>query len=293
MIKSLHENHIRPVAGTHILIRHSQTTALLLGCILVALGANACLASPIDFHAKSAEEILLAQRAIADSVPMVTPPAAVNPTPSDADAVLESASPKSPGRAFLLNLLVPGAGHLYAGNKRGWVHLGLEGATWVTYLYYHDRGKTKENEFEGYADTHWDYQRWKAESMVGGDYTQESDALITDFMNTNRQQFYEDIGKLPIYWYGWDDYNPGVEDADSRRFYRGVRNDSNNFLKNARYAVVGGFVNRIVSAVDVLRLVKNRGRAKLDDDTSIKFNMRTRPFSNENALKITLTRRLD
>jgi hypothetical protein len=72
-----------------------------------------------------------------------------------------------------------------------------------------------------------------------------------------------------------------------------VRNDSNNFLKNARYAVVGGFVNRIVSAVDVLRLVKNRGRAKLDDDTSIKFNMRTRPFSNENALKITLTRRLD
>ena len=51
-------------------------------------------------------------------------------------------------------------------------------------------------------------------------------------------------------------------------------------------------MNRIVSAVDVLRLLKNRGRANLGNDTQVKFNMRTRPFSNENALKITVTRRL-
>ena len=73
--------------------------------------------------------------------------------------------------------------------------------------------------------------------------------------------------------------NPTSDDAETRRFYRGIRNDSNNFLKNARYAVIGGFVNRVVSAVDVLRILKNRGRANLGADTSIKFNMRTRPFS--------------
>jgi hypothetical protein len=249
------------------------------------------LASPIDFHTRSAEEILLAQRAIADSVPQPVPPPSIGvPEPGIA---ADAAPPpvKSPGRAFLMNLIVPGAGHLYAGNKRGWIHLGLEGATWVSYLYYHDRGKTKEDEFEAYADANWDYQRW-ANSQT---YSAEKDQLILDFMQTNRQQYYEDIGKLSDFWTGWDGYAPYPDaggDAATRRFYRGIRNDSNNFLKNARYAVVGGFVNRIVSAVDVLRLLKNRGRANLGADTSIKFNMRTRPFSNENALKVTLTRRL-
>jgi len=266
MIKSLSEPHIRPVTGTTTLSRRQQTSVLLLVASAAILGASACLASPIDFRTKSAEEIFLAQRAIADSVPQAaSPPAVTTPAAGgEHDVDLYIAPAKSPGRAFLMNLLVPGAGHLYAGNKRGWIHLGLEGATWVTYLYYHDRGKSKEDEFEAYADDH-------------------------------RQQYYEDIGKLTDFRTGWDDYDPdpAIEDAGARHYYRGIRNDSNNFLKNARYAVVGGFVNRLVSAVDVLRLVKNRGRANLGDDTSIKFNMRTRPFSNENALKITVTRRLD
>jgi hypothetical protein len=291
MINSLYEPHIRPESGNSILTRIAISTTLLATALLAVFGARACPASPFDYQAHSVGEILLAQRAIADTVP--TPP----PPPPLADpGVLEAndAPPpaKSPGRAFLLNMLVPGTGHLYAGNKRGWIHLGLEGATWVSYLYYHDRGKTKEDEFEAYADNNWDYQRWKSESQLAGTYTSEADQLISDFAATNRQQYYEDIGKLPIYWTGWQDFDAATGDAQSRRFYRGVRNDSNNFLKNARYAVVGGFVNRIVSAVDVLRLVKNRGRANLGADTSIKFNMRTRPFSNENALKVTLSRRL-
>ena len=291
MIKSLSEPHIRPVTGTTTLSRRQQTSVLLLVASAAILGASACLASPIDFRTKSAEEIFLAQRAIADSVPQAaSPPAVTTPAAGgEHDVDLYIAPAKSPGRAFLMNLLVPGAGHLYAGNKRGWIHLGLEGATWVTYLYYHDRGKSKEDEFEAYADDHWDYQRWSNSPS----YSLERDDLIMDFMQNNRQQYYEDIGKLTDFRTGWDDYDPAIEDAGARHYYRGIRNDSNNFLKNARYAVVGGFVNRLVSAVDVLRIVKNRGRARLGDDTTIKFNMRTRPFSNENALKITVTRRLD
>ncbi len=288
MIKSLYKPHIRPVTGARTLNRNQQTSVLLFVAMVTILGASACLASPIDFHVKSTEEILLAQRAIADTVPEPMPPPAVG-TPTDEAADADAASAKSPGRAFLMNLLVPGTGHLYAGNKRGWVHLGLEGATWVTYLYYHDRGKSKEDEFEAYADENWDYQRW-ANSPT---YSLERDDLIMDFMQNNRQQYYEDIGKLTDFRTGWVDYDPTINDAGTRHYYRGIRNDSNNFLKNARFAVVGGFVNRLVSAVDVLRLVKNRGRANLGEDTSIKFNMRTPPFSDENALKITITRRLD
>jgi hypothetical protein len=266
---------------------------LCLGVLAVALGivgaAKPACADDLDLPTYTPETILLAQRAIADSVS--------EPAPS---AIAESAVPresetpkaKSPGRAFLLNMLVPGAGHLYAGNKRGWVHLGLEGATWVTYLYYHDRGKSKERQFEAYADANWDSTTY----MNSSTYDPDRWAILENFLSSgNDQQYYEDIGKLSDYWTGWKGYttypNAGG-DAPTRRFYYGIRNDSNNFLKNARYALVGGFVNRIVSAVDVLRILKSRGRANLGDGTSIQFNMRARPFSSENALKITVTRRL-
>ncbi len=290
MIKSLSEPHIRPVTGNQILNRLQRLTTLILAFALSGLAAGRCTASPLDYRIASAGEILLAQRAIADTVAVPTPPPAMG-TEAATDEESGPREAKSPGRAFLMNLIVPGAGHLYAGNKRGWIHLGLEGATWVTWIYYHDRGKTKEDEFEAYADANWDYARWAASNT----YSAESDQLIQGFAESNRQQYYEDIGKLPVYWTGWQGYNNYPDaggDAPTRRYYRGIRNDSNNFLKNARYAVVGGFVNRIVSAVDVLRILKNRGRANLGADTSLKFNMRTRPFSNENAIKVTVTRRL-
>lgn len=284
------EPHIRPVLGSQILTLRFVHRAVFAGLISVAFATGVSHASDIDYRSNSVGEILLAQRAIADSLPPppVTPPGSVVPSPAHEEESVPVA--KSPGRAFLLNMIVPGAGHLYAGNKRGWIHLGLEGATWVTYLYYHDRGKTKEDEYEAYADDKWDYARWLAADPANPG--SDSDNLIKNFLQNNKQQYYEDIGKLPVYWTGWEGYADPPADAPSRRFYYGIRNDSNNFLKNARYAIVGGFVNRVVSAVDVLRILKNRGRANLGNDTQLKFNMRTRPFSNENALKITVTRRL-
>jgi hypothetical protein len=280
--------HIRPVLGNETLILRLAHFAVLVGALAAAAVASPTHASDLDFQRRSTEEILLAQRAIADSVPPPAPPVAPPATaPSDEDAV---APAKSPGRAFLLNMLVPGAGHLYAGNKRGWIHLGLEGATWVTYLYYHDRGVTKEEEFQAYADEKWDFARWYAADPAN--QGSEDDDILKNFYATNKQHFYEDIGKLPVYWSGWEGYDTATSDAQTRRFYYGVRNDSNNFLRNARYALVGGFVNRVVSAVDVLRIVRNRGRANLGANTQLKFNMRTRPFSDENALKVTLTHSL-
>jgi hypothetical protein len=189
---------------------------------------------------------------------------------------------KSPGRAFIYNVLLPGAGHLYAGNKRGWAHLGMEGVAWVTYFYYRERGTSKEDQYKAYADDHWDYGRWITSCNCTG--TPE-DSLIVYFRANNRQHFYEDIVKLNTYAGGWDQ-------PENRSFNRGMRNDSNNFLKNARYAVVGSFVNRIVSAVDVLRILKKRSRALLGEDTQIHFKVRTKPFADHTAVGIELRKTL-
>ena len=258
---------------------------LLLGALSWTLGAGEASASLLDYQALSTGEILIAQRSIADST--ASPSSSLDPVPLDAPHTMSTtAAPidrrKSPARAALMNLLLPGLGHIYAGNKRGWANLGLEGASWVTFLYYRDRGSSKEDEFEAHADDHWDYDQWVNSCGCSGS---PEDSLIKYFRENNKQHFYEDIVKLGTYAGGWDD-------AANRNFNRGIRNDSNNFKKNARYAVVGGFVNRIVSAVDVLRTLKNRGRASLGKNTQMRFRLRTKPFASENAFGFTITKRL-
>jgi hypothetical protein len=227
--------------------------------------------------------ILLAQRALADSLTPHIPIQSTSPG-TDSDAGISPYAHKSTGKAFLMNLAIPGAGHLYAGEKRGYLHLGAEGFAWAAYLYYHDRGKAREKEFETYADGHWDYQQWVDSCQCSGS---DEDLLIRNFRDNNRQQYYEDIGKISTYWDGWDS-------QDNRNFYRGIRAHSNNLLKNAHTAVAGAFVNRIVSAVDVLRVMKHRGsHASLGKQTQIKFKMRTKPFARDNAFGFVVTKRLN
>jgi hypothetical protein len=230
---------------------------------------------------------MLAQRAISGQSPgdtnevgpqgdQTAEAATVAPPPTE---VVQS---KSEGKAFLYNLLLPGTGHLYAGSKRGWIYLGLEGVAWTTYFYYHDLGKTKEAQYIAHADDHWDYDRWVTGCNCSGS---PQDSLIVYFHNNNKQHYYEDIVKLNTYEEGWDD-------PANRNMNRGMRNDSNNFLKNARYAVVGSFVNRIVSAVDVLQMMRRRANSVLGEDTQIKLKLKTKPFANENAVGFEIKKKL-
>jgi hypothetical protein len=272
--------------GTRTLI--SQRALLLIAALLAVFSFPRLgdAASLLAYEPDTPWQIVLAQRALSDSI---TPPSAIEPSipaiPSATQDVDQRVH-KSTGKAFLLNLAMPGTGHLYAGEKRGFVNLGLEGVAWAAYLYYHDRGKSKEREYQTYADGHWDYATWKANEQANGTYNAGADSLIVYFREHNTQQYYEDIGKISTYWSGWDS-------DENRNFYRGIRAHSNNFLKNAHTAVAGAFVNRVVSAVDVLRLLKQRGRASLGDDTQIRFKMRTKPFARENAFGFVITKRLD
>jgi len=291
--KVLQESPFRPVLGTPNLTC-LRFVSCLLGCSIVAILSSAPVASAsssLDMPDLTAREIILAQRAFDDS----TQERATNPTVLRQDSLnvaptQEEHKPKSQGKAFLYNLAIPGTGHLYAGYKRGFAYLGVEGLSWATYFYYHGLGKEKEDEFQGYADNHWDYTKWISACNCQGS---AEDQLIRNFYNTNKQQYYEDIGKIPTYFQGWDDYDASKNDSANRRFYRGMRTDSNDLLKNASYALMVAFVNRIVSAVDVIRLMKKeKETVNIGPSTSLHFKMHTKPFNRENAFGFQITKQL-
>jgi len=248
---------------------------------ILAVSPATSKASPLDFQSDSPVEILLAQRAIADSS---SQPTAVATEPiSEPDA--EPPADKSIAKAVLLDLAVPGTGHLYAGKKRGWVYLGLEAVAWVAYVHYNDLGRQKETEFENYADAHWTFQDWYVKDP--GAQGSPEDSLLLYFHENNSQQYYEDIGKISTYFPGWDSY-PTLETKD---VYTGLRAESNNFLQNANSAIAGAFLNRIISSVDVFISMKKHG-ASLDANTKLRFKVHTKPFSRDNAVGFELVRRI-
>ena len=64
-------------------------------------------------------------------------------------------------------------------------------------------------------------------------------------------------------------------------------------MKNANYALAAAFVNRIVSAVDVLRLVKKKGRGvELGGDTSLFIRLHSKPFNRDNGIGVQLSKRI-
>jgi len=150
---------------------------------------------------------------------------------------------KSTRRAFLLSLLVPGAGQVYTKSTiiKPLLFLGIEAAGIAGYMNFHGKGEDKRDEYRAYADENWFYSGYLDEDTVfHGGYVQSLedrypsadwrygdtakwwDASQNQWVNTFSEHlggtidqevdslqptrdhaYYENIGKYPQFQYGW------------------------------------------------------------------------------------------
>jgi hypothetical protein len=176
------------------------------------------------------------------------------------------AAPKrSVSKAVLLSAVIPGTGELY--NKsflKGLAFLGIEVGGWVVYGVYTQRGNEKENEFERFADLHWDEdQYWHSlfEDSKGqcseGDLECLKEYERQNFSHhlpeTKNQTYYENIGKYDQFNGGWDDSKSGQarqRDSENRQFYTRMRRNANDQFKTATIGATVVLINHVLSAID-------------------------------------------
>lgn len=185
----------------------------------------------------------------------------------------EAGGRRNPIVAGLLSAAVPGAGQFYNGNELGYLFVGVEAAAWLAHLSMHDTGTDIQGQFKKFADQHWAWERYRDTSFedcppeghsdLGGSGVQDS--TLSSLYNTRRDDFYEDIGKLSIYFCGWDT-------QANKDIYRDMREDSNDFLRNARYATTVVFLNHLVSAIHAARGAA-RHNARLTGSTEIDLKL--------------------
>jgi len=251
----------------------------------------------------------LAQRAIDDEQPKKKPeeppvPEEVKPeTAKEPEAPAEEAlERKSPAKAFLLSAILPGVGELYVGSPRGYLFMGVEAATWITYASYKSSSNNKEDELFDFADKHFSINAF-SENCVGQPGQPCSDAVqtIEGFYANDRPEYYEIISKNPIYKPGWgvdvdangdftyengtppnegtDDFRSWVSNQAAKQdehyaSYNELRDDRNSLDKTARGMTMVALVNHLVSAWDAFALARGFN-ASLPGATQMKVKFKT------------------
>lgn len=174
---------------------------------------------------------------------------------------------KSPFKAFVYSLVIPGAGQLYTESKtKALLFLGVEALSWTGHVVYHGKGDDKTDFYENWADTYWIEQRYTNWLEKHWDVTDDEDAVdeygfpefTHNLPDTKTQQYYEMIGKYNQFVYGWVDTDtststgeahPGVY-SQLRMDYEGYRNDANNMYDRATTALIVMMANHVISACE-------------------------------------------
>ena len=175
---------------------------------------------------------------------------------------------KSPKKAFLMSLVVPGWGEYYSGAKyRAAGFFGAEALTWLAWTGWRSKGADLRTEFRQFADENWNearYQSWQAYNLMQPEDERWVETETLPTKSEDIQQYYELIGKYAQFVYGWGDVdtalgvdNQAIKSAD-RKKYEGMRNDSNKPLKRASVVIGLVVVNHIASAIHASAYTRSR-----------------------------------
>jgi len=201
------------------------------------------------------------------------------------DAGAPGSEEHDPPLMMMASLAVPGSGQLIQGHKRGYLYLAAEIALWGGFYLLETQGMDERDDYETYADDHWDYaaySAWYEATCV--DCPDCEPYLCRPLADYGTQEYYEDIGKYDTYWrwwdiegnetyIDWDEYSPA--DQGLRDTYYDMRGDSNRHLKQARYAMTAAFLNHVVAAVDAFLSARAEASQHTDNgsDLGIEFDV--------------------
>ncbi len=174
---------------------------------------------------------------------------------------------KSPNRAFLSSLVVPGSGQLYIGAKRGYLFLAADIALLVGYFITHSDAENTRDEYRAMVKEH---------VIFDGPGTFETWDPIEDYEHAtlfdNWHNVYTDNNGEPLprmgKWY-WDDRRAfkdedrqGDHDSPNREEALRLRYDANDQFELARNLLGAVILNHAISAIEARIVATNHNKKK-------------------------------
>lgn len=198
---------------------------------------------------------------------------------------------KSPGKAFLFSFLLPGLGQNYSESKiKRFIFPAIEVGLWAGWFALRSHGFDKRREYQSFADTHWDRNRYYDSLRVtyncGLGYNDDTQPCYYNPQDSTRFfyfthhlpatkniEYYENIGKYEQFRGGWDD-------PPNRTAYLEMRFLSNRAFDRAKALAITSLGNHLLSAIDAA-VSANKFNKKADRLSQVKFQMRLAAEGNE------------
>ncbi|OGC75877.1 MAG: hypothetical protein A2145_07095 [candidate division Zixibacteria bacterium RBG_16_40_9] len=174
---------------------------------------------------------------------------------------------KSPSKAFLLSLALPGTGQIYSGDKtKGKLFLSAEAVWWGSFWLFKTLGNWKEEDYKNFAA-----------ARAGVNLEGKPEDFFSNLSFYSSRDEYNQFTRLyngptePIY--PEDDlWNWEWESTEMRLKYRDLRNQSKTFDRRALYSVGAAILSRIVSGLDAARTAKKYNQKKSLEQAGWEFH---------------------
>lgn len=185
---------------------------------------------------------------------------------NNSSAVFDNAqSKKSPGLAIIYSLLLPGMGELYADSySSGKYFTVAEGVLWGTYLGINTYGNWQKDRYRSYAESYGGVNlNGKGDTYFStiGDYQNIDEYNTQQALDRN---FDKILNTSENYW-KW-------QSNTDRKTYRSMWVSSEQSYNSLRFVVGAMIVNRILSAINAVRLVSAYNK-QLTTETSWNLSM--------------------
>jgi len=194
---------------------------------------------------------------------------------------------KSPSKAALFSLLLPGSGELYSGAKRGYLFFVAEAALIISYVAFDRKAEELRDDylaevranvgFDGLPKEKWPdmFERWNMEDF-------EHATMFDNWRNVYTDQAPESERGIPLervgkfYWLDREGVkNEKLSERENTSQLRQkalkYREDSNRWFKRARMMIGGVVLNHVISFVDARIAAKLHNR-KISAKTSMNIS---------------------
>jgi hypothetical protein len=184
----------------------------------------------------------------------------------------EISGKKSGGLAMLYSLILPGMGELYAGSYNSGKYFTIaEGVIWGFYAGMKIYGGWKRENYKDFA------------SSFGGVNPADKDAdyyaIIGDYLDVNEYNRLKALDRDYKHMYDANMNYWKWTDQAQRREYRNMWVSSEQAFNNVRFAVGAMIVNRLISAINAIRIVSAHNK-NLNKEVSWNLSVNPGNISN-------------
>jgi hypothetical protein len=220
---------------------------------------------------------------------------------------------KSPLKAFLLSMAVPGLGQYYYGSRiKPFLFFGAEVAVWALHIKWHGEGDDLTDAYEAFNRIHWSrdsyenkYLLW-AYDVTDDDSVPNAPGITHHLPDEETQQYFEMTGKYNQFAWGWDDavldgrvlddvappnepppriVSDSTTPYSARRLeYETMRDDANDKYNDANRMIIVSIVNRLISGFEAYLMTRSHNSKIAERDREfvrLKVRAKLRSFNDK------------